>query len=157
MVQTLERPVTPIVSRRRGKGALYFAWHFGEMCAAMCLAWMLIALPFVAIARAAGTADPMRAWPEVATIVAAIAMSAGMTAQMRWRRHGWRCIIEMAAAMAIEAVVLIALADAGTFARGNLFVWYHGLMPAAMIAAMALRLDVYTSPVHQPHGDAVLA
>lgn len=152
MVHTLERPpAAPAPSRRK---AANFGWHFLEMCAAMCLAWMLITLPFVAIAKAAGTADPVRAWPEAATILAALAMSAGMAAEMRWRGHDWRCIGEMSAAMAIEAVLLMAVADAGAFARANLFVWFHGLMPVAMIAAMAYRLDVYTRPLGHRHGNA---
>ena len=152
MLQTLERPPAPPASGRRG--ALYFGLHFLEMCAAMCVAWMLVAMPFIAIAKGAGTADPVRAWPEVATIMAAFAMSAGMAAEMRWRGHGWRCIGEMAAAMAIEGVLLIAAADAGVFTRGDLFAWYHGLMPVAMIVAMVYRLDLYTKPLGRRHAAA---
>lgn len=143
MVQTLERPSAPAVHRR--KGALNFGWHFFEMCAAMCLAWMLVTLPFIGIAKAGGTDDPVRAWPEAATILAAVAMSAGMTVDMRWRGHGWRCIGEMAASMAVEAALLIAAAAAGLLARADLFAWYHGLMPVAMIVPMLYRLDLYTA------------
>lgn len=154
MVQTLDRPSQPVVRdhNRRRKGAFYFGWHFAEMCAAMCLAWMLVTLPFIAIAHSTGTADPIRAWPEAVTVLAAVVMSAGMAAQMRWRRHTWRCIAEMAAAMFAEAVILIALAATGAIDRTHLFVWYHALMPIAMVAAMVLRLDLYTRSPVSGHG-----
>jgi hypothetical protein len=146
MVQTLERP-SPQTQVRRRHAAVNFGWHFLEMCAAMCLAWMLVTLPFIAIAKSAGTFDPVRAWPEVATVVAVVAMSAGMAAEMRWRRHSWRCVAEMSGAMAIEAVVLIAVAAAEVIDRGDLFGWFHGLMPVAMVLAMVMRLDTYTAPL----------
>lgn len=149
MVQTLERPSAPTVNRPTG--IMNFVWHFLEMCAAMCLAWMLVTLPFIAIATSAGTADPVRQWPEIATIVAVLAMSAGMAVDMRWRRHEWRCIGEMTAAMVIEAVALIGLAAAGAFPRSDMFVWFHALMPLAMIAAMLFRRDLYTAPLRNRH------
>lgn len=152
MVTTLERP--PVQAARRARAAVSFGWHFLEMCAAMCLAWMLVTLPFIAVARAAGTDDPIRAWPEVTTLLAAAAMSAGMAAQMRWRGHEWRCVTEMSAAMGVEALLLLGAAAAGVIARADLFAWYHGLMPVAMLAAMALRLDLYTSPPGHRHGTA---
>jgi flagellar biosynthetic protein FliP len=151
MVQTLERPVSHVTGVGRKQRLGYFGWHFVEMCAAMCVAWMLVSLPFIAIARAAGVGSPVQDLPEVATLIAAAAMSVGMAAQMRWRRHGWRCIGEMTAAMAIEAVVLMALGAGGVIPRADLFVWYHALMPVAMIVAMVYRLDLYTSPVNRAH------
>ena len=159
MVKTLQRNPAPIAESApagtRGSAARNFGWHFLEMCAAMCLAWMLVTVPFIAIARAVGTADPIRSWPELTTVVAAAAMSAGMAAEMRWRGHTWQCIAEMTAAMAIEAVVLIAAAAGGVFARADLFAWYHGLMPVAMVAAMVFRLDLYTSPLSHKRRPAV--
>jgi hypothetical protein len=76
-----------------------------------------------------------------------------MVAEMRWRRHGWRCVYEMSAVMVIEALGLLALSAAGVVARADLFAWYHGLMPGAMVLAMVHRLDVYTRPLtHGQHG-----
>jgi hypothetical protein len=162
MVQTVEHaqtvqhglPAASSTSRRRRLG--YFGWHFAEMCAAMCVAWMVMSLPFIAIAKAAGVGNPVQDLPEVATVIAATAMSLGMAAQMRWRHHGWRCIGEMTAAMAIEAVLLIALGAGGVIAHADLFVWYHGLMPLAMVVAMLYRLDLYTSPVDHAHEAATV-
>jgi len=151
MTQTLDRPPLRALPSGRRR-ALRFGAHFLEMCAAMCLAWMVVTLPFVAIATAAGTSEPVRAWPELATVLALVAMSAGMAVQMRWRRHSWQCIGEMTAAMVIEAAVLLTLAAAGVLPRGDLFAWFHGLMPPTMVAAMVLRLDVYTSPLRHQHG-----
>jgi flagellar biosynthetic protein FliP len=125
--------------------------HFFEMCAAMCLAWMLMTLPFIAIARTAGTADPVREWPEVSTAVAVAAMSAGMAAEMRWRRHSWRCVAEMTVAVVVEAITVLVIAATGFIPRTDEFAWYHGLMPVAMIAAMLLRRDLYTAPLRKRH------
>lgn len=153
MVQTLERPPAFAASKPRRAGN--FTWHFLEMCAAMCLAWMLVTLPFIAFAKAAGTADAVHQWPEVATAIAVAAMSAGMAAEMRWRRHSWRCVTEMTAAMLIEAVALIAISAVGLIPRSNLFAWYHALMPFAMVVAMLYRRDVYTAPLsHHGHRTA---
>ena len=145
-MQVLERPQTAPAARKHRRIA-NFAWHFIEMCAAMCAATVVLTIPFVLIARAAGYGDALRQLPELATVIAFVAMSLGMAAQMRWRKHRWSCIAEMTAAMAIEAVVLIAVADGGVIARADLFPSYHALMPVAMIAAMLYRLDLYTRPV----------
>ena len=98
MVQTLPQVRHVPAPTRRARAAA-FGWHFLEMCAAMCVAWMVVTVPFVLVAQAVGTDDPIRSWPEVTTLVAAVAMSAGMAVEMRWRGHGWRCIGEMSGAM----------------------------------------------------------
>lgn len=148
MVQTLERPAVHLAPTH-ASAARDFVLHFLEMCAAMCLAWMLITLPFLGGARLAGTDDPIRQWPEATTLLALLAMSAGMAAEMRWRGHSGRCVGEMTTAMALEAVVVLLLAATGVIPRGDQFAWFHGLMPVAMVAAMLLRLEVYTSPLHK--------
>ena len=147
MTQALVRPAATTPPVTTGRRVLYFAWHFGEMCAAMCLGWMVMSLPYVGLATAAGYDDPVRDLPEVATLVAAVGMSLGMALQMRWRRHGWRCIGEMSAAMGVEVVLLMVAVGVGLLSRPDLFAWFHGLMPLAMVVAMLPRLDLYTSRV----------
>jgi hypothetical protein len=128
-------------------GAARFGLHLLEMCAAMCLGVALLNLPALTLARAAGYPDPVTDLPEIAALIVAFNMAAPMALWMRVRRHHWRCIAEMSAAMFIEALVLIVAATVGVFPRESLVAWQHSLMLPAMVVVMVLRLDVYTRPL----------
>jgi hypothetical protein len=150
MVQTLpgtSTAVAPAVTTGPATRAWSFARHFLEMCAGMCVGWMVIGLPLLALAVGAGEDEPVRAHPQAAVLLAATVMSIGMAPVMRWRGHSWQCVGEMTVAMFVEAAVLLALAAAGVLASADLFAWFHGLMPVAMIAAMLPRWELYSAPV----------
>ena len=124
-----------------------FGMHVVEMCLSMCVGLVVLDLPALAIADALGYSDPITQLPELSAIVAAVNMSVPMALWMRMRHHGRQCIREMVAAMAVETVLVIAIATAGLVARESIVAWQHGLMVPAMVAAMLLRLDVYTKPM----------
>jgi hypothetical protein len=151
MASLLDRSITRApITANVGKRGWRFARHLAEMCAAMCLAWGVLGLPFFGIARLLGYADPVHDLPEVATLLAAFNMCIGMTLYMRWRQHNSRCVWEMNGAMFAEAFVLITLAGVGVIPRYDLFSWFHGLMLVAMLIPMLIRFDLYSSkPTHR--------
>jgi hypothetical protein len=70
-----------------------------------------------------------------------------MTPWMRWRGHGWRPTLEMAAAMIVPALGTITLHQAGvTESAGLLMTLEHVAMFAAMFGVMVVRPDEYCHP-----------
>ncbi len=137
-----------IQHKEHGHGSMakagYFTRHFIEMCAAMCIGWGVLGLVFVWAVGLRGISNPNIQIPELATIVAAINMTLPMAAWMRFRKMEWRPIGEMSAAMFIEAILLIGVAQFGILQRGSLVVWLHALMMPAMLVPMFLRFDLYS-------------
>lgn len=116
-----------------------FWWHYAEMLLAMAVGMMLLAplwQPF-GIERA-----------DLQVLTMAADMTIGMAAWMRVRRHGWRPIVEMSAAMVAPFVLLLPALWAGVLSEEGLVVLGHVLMLLAMLAAMLLRPDEYTSHHH---------
>jgi len=70
-------------------------------------------------------------------------MAIGMGAWMAFRRHGWRHIAEMTAAMYLPFVILFPATLAGAMTSGAMMVAGHVLMLAAMLAVMLRRRDHY--------------
>lgn len=130
----------------------YFTRHFLEMCAAMCIGWGVLGLVFVWVVGLRGISNPNIQIPELATIAAAINMTLPMAAWMRYREMEWRPIGEMSAAMFIEAILLIGIAQFGILQRSSLVPWLHYLMMPAMLVPMFLRFDLYSGHhgSHQP-------
>ena len=128
----------------RFSGAGHFVLHFVEMCMPMCIGWALGDLIYFAVADALGSSEPFRDWPELSLAVVTFNMTMPMVAWMRFRRMGKRLTAEMAAAMAVLALLLLATGWLG-FAAMNTLPWLaHGLMMPAMLVPMLLRLDLYT-------------
>jgi hypothetical protein len=63
---------------------------------------------------------------------------------MRFRRHGWAAIAEMAVAMYLPFVVLFPPLWLGVLSATGLMVLGHVLMLFAIAAAMLRRRDEYT-------------
>jgi hypothetical protein len=132
-----------------------FLRHAVEMCMAMCIGIMVLDVAYVWVAAQFGTDEPFLGWPELSVLVVALNMTAPMVAWMRLRGMEWRPVIEMSAAMLVEAVVILIAYWAGVIqnaAAGNtstLWAWQHALMMPAMLVPMFLRLDMYTGGM--PH------
>ena len=132
------------IRHRRIAGFGHFALHFFEMCMPMCIGWAVGDLIFFAVAAALGSSEPFRDWPELSLAVVTFNMTMPMVAWMRFRRVGKRLTAEMATAMAVLALMLLASGWLG-FAAMNTLPWLaHGLMMPAMLVPMLLRYDAYS-------------
>jgi hypothetical protein len=119
-----------------------FARHYVEMVVVMLVGMGLLALP----ARWATGA----VWTDVDDPTLMLArMAATMTLPMipwmRWRGHGWQPCLEMAAAMIVPAIGVIALLEAGAVEA----VWLsmtieHVAMFLAMFLVMIARPHEYS-------------
>jgi hypothetical protein len=81
---------------------------------------------------------------ETYTLVMATNMTVAAAAWMRFRRHGWAAIAEMAVAMYAPFLVLFPLLWLGVLSATGLMVLGHVLMLFAIAAAMLRRRDEYT-------------
>ena len=81
---------------------------------------------------------------ETYTLVMATNMTVAMAAWMRFRRHGWAAIAEMAVAMYAPFVVLFPPLWLGVLSATGLMVLGHLLMLFAIAAVMLRRRDQYT-------------
>jgi hypothetical protein len=132
-----------------------FARHYAEMVLVMLVGMAVLALP------AQWATDAL--WPGVdgddTTLMLArmgVAMTLPMIPWMRWRGHGWQPTLEMAAAMIVPAVGVIALLEAGAVEGvGLLMSLEHVAMFIAMFVVMAARPSEY-SHGHR-HGAALTA
>ena len=121
-----------------------FARHYAEMVVVMLVGMGLLALP----ARWATDA----VWPGIegddpTLMLARMAatMTLPMVPWMRWRGHGWSPCLEMAAAMIVPAIAVIALLEAGVVEA----VWLsmtieHVAMFLAMFVVMIARPGEYS-------------
>jgi hypothetical protein len=147
----------PQKEQKHGKAAKagYFTQHWLEMCVAMCIGWGVLGLLFGWSVGLIGISNPNIQIPEVATLAAAFSMTLPMAAWMRYRKMEWRPIGEMSAAMFVEAILLIGVAQFGILQRSSLVPWLHYLMMPAMLVPMFLRFDLYSghhgSHQHQAH------
>ena len=83
--------------------------------------------------------------PYSAALIMATNMTVAMSAWMKVRRHGWRPIAEMGAAMYVPFLVLFVPLALGLIGTGGLMLWGHLLMLPAMAAAMLLRPHEYAA------------
>jgi flagellar biosynthetic protein FliP len=128
----------PTVAHSRGHRVRHFVRHFLEMVVAM-LAGMFVLGPLE------GAVWPeLTARADVGVLVMATNMSIGMAAWMRFRRHSWRGIAAMCAAMYLPFAALLVPFWAGAIGEHALMTWGHVLMLPAMAAVMLLRPHDYT-------------
>jgi hypothetical protein len=132
-----------------------FARHYVEMVVVMLVGMGLLALP----ARWATAA----VWSDVDDPTLMLArMAATMTLPMipfmRWRGHGWRPCLEMAAAMIVPAIGVIALLEAGVLeAVWLLMTLEHAAMFIAMFIVMIARPHEYSHARCATNGGATTA
>lgn len=123
-------------------GWLPFIRHYIEMVLAMAVG-MVALHPLWTFALQAAGAPRLLDHAEPMALVMATDMALGMGAWMALRRHGWRDIAEMTAAMYLPFVIFFPATVAGAMTGGALMVAGHALMLAAMLAVMLRRRDHY--------------
>jgi hypothetical protein len=135
---------TPTTQTRRilARPYLRFAGHFAEMVIAMIVG-------MVALGPLWSLAWPgLDSYPAAETMVMATNMTIGMVLWMRIRRHAWRPIVEMSAAMYLPFLLLLVPYWLGAVSGGVLMMGGHTLMGPFMLAAMLLRRREYSGGHH---------
>ncbi|WP_433505084.1 hypothetical protein ACQP04_00195 [Pseudonocardia halophobica] len=133
-MKTLLRPTTPTG---------HFVRHYLEMVVAMIVGMVALG-PLWSLAGDALGWTPVLHATEPAVLIMATNMSVAMCAWMRFRGHGWRATLEMAASMYLPFLVLFPPLWAGLISADTVMVGGHVLMLPAMAAAMLLRRAEYT-------------
>ncbi|MEH1165894.1 hypothetical protein V6V47_10970 [Micromonospora sp. CPCC 205539] len=123
-------------------GARRLLRHLGEMVLAMVAGMLLLGPVWDVAGTALGPAAPLGR-PEVAALVMATNMTAGMTVWMRYRAHHWRGVAEMAAAMYVPFLLLLVPFWTGLLDGDALMLGGHLLMvPAMVLVAVRHRHEV---------------
>jgi hypothetical protein len=128
----------------RVRQAWNFVRHYLEMCIAMCVGIAIGDVIYVAVAGAAGFADPFGQLPVLSLVVVTFSMTAPMVAWMRFRGMDWWLVNEMTASMVVLAILILAGGLLGLVPMGELARVEHLLMMPAMLVPMLLRVDEYT-------------
>lgn len=137
-------------------GYVHFVRHFGVMVALM-YGGMFVLDPVYEMAVAlAGVDDPWGRLPVLSNIIMACNMNVPMVLYMRLRRHAWRAIVEMSAAMLLPAALTMGPYLLGIMTAGTMMSLSHAIMTPLMAVAMMLRFREYAG--HKPgHGLAATA
>jgi hypothetical protein len=128
-----------------------FVLHYLEMCIPMCIGFAVGDLVYFWAAGLFGYSDPFAELPVLSVFVVTAAMTAPMTAWMRYRRMPSRAIWEMSATMPILALALLILGWLGAVPMGDLALLEHGLMMPVMLVPMLLRPGLYAGSTHHVH------
>jgi hypothetical protein len=131
-------------AHRRLSPAGHFGLHLLEMCVPMCIGFAVGDLVYFWVADLFGYSEPFRDLPELSLAVVTFNMTAPMVAWMWFRGMPARPTAEMAAAMIILALVLLATGWLGITAMSGLPWLGHALMMPAMLVPMLLRRDLYS-------------
>jgi hypothetical protein len=137
----------------RSRQTLRFLLHFGEMVIAMLLGMGVFALVNSAILIPLGFVYlSSRVFPYSYAAAMAVAMTVPMVAWMRIRKHTWRMRMEMAGAMLVPTVLLIAVCWFAHLPSAVLLTGTHIIMVPAMLAVMLYRWRDYTCDSTACHG-----
>jgi hypothetical protein len=120
-----------------------FALHYFEMCIPMCIGFAVGDLVYFWAAGLLGYSKPYVELPVLSVLFVTFAMTAPMTAWMRYRRVPSRAIWEMSATMPILASTVLMLGWLGVVSMGDLALLMHGLMMPVMLVPMLLRPALY--------------
>jgi flagellar biosynthetic protein FliP len=119
-----------------------FVRHYIEMVLAMVIG-MVALMPLEMWAVQAAGAPHLLDHVGLMTLVMATDMAIAMGAWMACRRHGWRDIAEMSAAMYLPFVIFFPATVTGVMTEGTMMIAGHALMLVAMLAVMLWRRDHY--------------
>ena len=126
----------------------HFARHYVEMVVAMFLGMGVLLPPLGAALRTAGTS--LHDSDVLMISAMALTMTVPMIAWMRYGRHGWPVCADMAAAMVIPTLSVLAVLWSGLVADlGTLLLIEHLAMLPSMLVAMLLHRDEYTGATHR--------
>ncbi|HEX2088046.1 MAG TPA: MMPL family transporter, partial [Solirubrobacteraceae bacterium] len=124
-----------------------FARHYGEMVLAMVVGMAALGAPLGAIAGDGET---------LMLLNMGLSMTVPMVAWMRFRGHGWRVTLEMAASMVLPTLGAVALFAGGIVEDLDaVLLGEHVVMLVAMAVAMLLRPSEYLHHGGHGHGRAV--
>lgn len=137
-----------------------FVRHALEMTLAMMLGMCILGMAFRQIHVAlfgTGFDDAWRQHTELAAFAMAFNMTLPMVAWMRHRGHSWERCGEMAAAMFVPALPLLALLWLGRISPGLVLPLQMALMLPSMILAMLYRVEEYAGHTHEPRKEVMRA
>lgn len=149
---TTNRSLAHVPAPGVGRQVGAFALHFFEMCAPMCVGFVVGDAIYFWAAEQRGYAEPFVELPVLSVVVVTFAMTVPMAAWMLVRGMSRRAVVEMSAVMPVLAAGLLALGWLSVLRMGDLALLEHGLMVPAMLVPMALRLDLYTGRAGHRHG-----
>lgn len=144
--------LTPAATISRRRQTAHFLWHYLEMCAPMCIGFAVGDLVYFWAAGRFGYSEPFTELPELSVLVITFTMTAPMVAWMLFRGMPRRETAEMAAAMPVLAIALLALGWLAVVRKSDLALLEHGLMMPAMLVPMFFRLDHYTGRAGHARG-----
>jgi deazaflavin-dependent oxidoreductase (nitroreductase family) len=129
-----------------------FSRHFIEMVVAMLVGMAVLGAALSLIFGLLGHSDLLH-YAGIRGLLMTGYMTIGMALWMRHRRHGWRTVAEMGAAMIVPYLVLIGPFLAGRLSAGSFLGAMHALMLPCMVVAMLARRDQYSHDhrTHAPH------
>jgi hypothetical protein len=142
-------------SRTPGRSATSFMRHLLEMTAAMLLGMCVLGMAFRGLHLAVFGSGFDEAWhdhTELAVFAMTFNMTLPMVLWMRHRGHSRERGGEMAAAMFVLALALLALFWLGIISAHVVLPLEMALMIPAMIAVMLYRVDEYAGHPHTPAG-----
>jgi hypothetical protein len=122
---------------------LRFVRHYLEIVVAAVAGMVVLGPVEPMLLKPIGLAE-LLAHSETYALVMATNMAVAVAAWMRFRRHGWAAIAEMAVAMSAPFVVLFPPLWLGVLSATGLMVLGHMLMLFAIAIAMLRRRDEYT-------------
>jgi hypothetical protein len=130
-----------------------FLRHALEMTVAMMVGMVVLGMAFRQLHIAlfgTGFDDAWHEHTELAAFAMAFNMTLPMVAWMRYRGHSWERGGEMAAAMFLPALPLLALLWLGLMPAHWVLPLQMVLMLPSMILAMLYRVDEYAGHAHAP-------
>lgn len=126
-----------------------FIGHFLEMIVVMSLGMAVLGAAFGALHDLLFGSDYAGAWRDHVVLAAtgmAFNMTAPMVLWMRYRGHSWKRGGEMAVAMNLPVLPLLAFYAFDLISEGGVLCWQMTLMLPAMLGVMLHRKDEYTAP-----------
>jgi hypothetical protein len=120
-----------------------FVGHYLEIVVAAVAGMVVLGPAESVLLNRIGWAE-LLAHSETYTLVMATNMTVATAAWMRFRRHGWAAIAELAVAMYAPFLVLFPPLWLGVLSATGLMVLGHLLMLVAIAAAMVRRRDEYS-------------
>jgi len=142
----VSKPIAVATKKQHKRYIPPFWRHFLEMNVAMWVGMGLGAVIFGLLFAAFGTSrgEIRLRHPAYMVLLMGFEMTAAMVAWMRFRGHGWRGCAEMAAAMVVPAIPLIACLQTHVLAIGATNGLYMVSMPVAMLVLMLYRRSEYS-------------
>jgi hypothetical protein len=126
---------------------LRFLLHFGEMVLAMMVGMAVFGVVNSAILIPMGFVYlSASVYPQAYALAMAVSMTVAMVAWMRIRKHPWHLSAEMAGAMLVPTVLLIAVCWIGHLPSTVVLTGTHLLMVPAMLGVMLYRWRDYACP-----------